>query len=424
MMLYNVSNISFSKKEFIFIYSVSVAILIFIFQFFSLQIVFSLSILILSTFFVYRKIRVISLSIFFASLAMIIGMMSDNIIGTVISIFSNKKVADLLGNDIFLGIHSLVLLIISFFISKHTGRFLKEKLDILSINLKGKFARYLLIGTLLILALYYVNVFLIEYAGTYHIIQQINTSLLLLYFIFLITTVYTFIQSLQKELEIRHNQELLHNLQSYTNHIEDLYTDIRKFRHDHANIISSMYGYIETSDLNGLKQYFHESIFQISSQMRSFNSDIDKLKFIKIPALKGLLSLKLMNAQDAGISVQIDIFDEIETINFDVVNLCRTVGVLLDNAFEECNNNPSSAVLKFAAVQKKNSVELIFANTFSGLAVPLSRLFEKGYSTKGENRGIGLYDLQQIINKQKNVFLNTEIEDKYFTQVLSIQTIE
>lgn len=43
--------------------------------------------------------------------------------------------------------------------------------------------------------------------------------------------------------------------------LELINNDMQKFRHDHANILVTMQGYIEIEDFDGLKTYFKKHIF-------------------------------------------------------------------------------------------------------------------------------------------------------------------
>lgn len=47
-------------------------------------------------------------------------------------------------------------------------------------------------------------------------------------------------------------------------------------------------------------------------------------------------------------------------------------------------------------------------------------LFKQGFSTKGENRGIGLSNLKEILNKYRNVTLDTFIKNKLFFQEITV----
>lgn len=61
------------------------------------------------------------------------------------------------------------------------------------------------------------------------------------------------------ELDIR--QDSYNKLQEYTNQIENMYSSLRSFKHDYSNIMLSMSGYIETNDMEGLREYFEKKSF-------------------------------------------------------------------------------------------------------------------------------------------------------------------
>lgn len=45
-------------------------------------------------------------------------------------------------------------------------------------------------------------------------------------------------------------------------------------------------------------------------------------------------------------------------------------------------------------------------------------MFELGFSTKGRNRGIGLNNVKEILDKYENIILETEMEDSKFRQII------
>lgn len=47
-----------------------------------------------------------------------------------------------------------------------------------------------------------------------------------------------------------------------------------------------------------------------------------------------------------------------------------------------------------------------------------------GFSTKGENRGLGLNNVKEIIDKYDEVILETDIETNYFIQVVRFKRKE
>ena len=51
-------------------------------------------------------------------------------------------------------------------------------------------------------------------------------------------------------------------------------------------------------------------------------------------------------------------------------------------------------------------------------------MFDKGKSSKGENRGLGLYEVKRLLSKYKHATLTTYTEDCYFCQKLHIPLVE
>ncbi|WP_353886182.1 GHKL domain-containing protein [uncultured Clostridium sp.] len=48
-------------------------------------------------------------------------------------------------------------------------------------------------------------------------------------------------------------------------------------------------------------------------------------------------------------------------------------------------------------------------------------MYEQSYSTKGNDRGLGLSTLKESISKANNIILDTKISEEFFTQIITIQ---
>lgn len=222
----------------------------------------------------------------------------------------------------------------------------------------------------------------------------------------------------KKEMQTR--QDAFDALQRYTERVESTYDTLRSFKHDYHNIMLSMSHYIESGDMNGLKTFYNETIAPIDKQISTDTAHLNQLKKLGIPELKSLLSSKLLYAADQGIDVAIDIRDEVFALLMDTLDLVRVTGILLDNAIEaalECD----APAIHFSVISLERQCLFIIKNTFVDKGIPLSSIRQPDVSSKGKNRGVGLYNVEQILKKQRDVLWETETSDGLFIQRLQLR---
>ncbi|WP_313128034.1 sensor histidine kinase [Anaerocolumna sp.] len=207
------------------------------------------------------------------------------------------------------------------------------------------------------------------------------------------------------------------NFRLYTEAIESIVVEYRKFNHDSKNMMAALIGYIDNEDLIGLKEFYKNEMLQESKALAHL--DMSYLNYIKNPALKGLVITKMLEAQKQGIHFKINVLQDIENMYMKNLDICRITGILLDNAIEAALLSKEK-IVNFGIIEDSEEIYLIVSNTFAEKPV-ISQIFTEGYSTKGKNRGMGLNILKSIINNNINVLSNTLIEDNLFTQEIMIQ---
>ena len=69
---------------------------------------------------------------------------------------------------------------------------------------------------------------------------------------------------------------------------------------------------------------------------------------------------------------------------------------------------------------EKNKIIVCIENTCEKV-VNIEFINKKNYSTKGESRGLGLYILNNLLSKSKNITLKQEYADNYFQSKLIIK---
>ena len=63
---------------------------------------------------------------------------------------------------------------------------------------------------------------------------------------------------------------------------------------------------------------------------------------------------------------------------------------------------------------------LIVENTFKNKDINVDKIYEKGYSTKPHNTGLGLWEVEKILKKNKNVTRFTSKDGDLFKQQIEI----
>ena len=96
------------------------------------------------------------------------------------------------------------------------------------------------------------------------------------------------------ELQAREQENLTHYMAQLENH----YQDIRRFKHDYLNILSTITGYIQENDMDKLRNYFDSSIVTSSSILVNQDDTLARLSLIKVTEIKGLLYTKMVQAMN------------------------------------------------------------------------------------------------------------------------------
>ena len=197
------------------------------------------------------------------------------------------------------------------------------------------------------------------------------------------------------------------------------YDGIRSFKHDFSNIMQSIGGYLMTDDLEGLKIYY-SSIFKDCEELKKlslFNKDV-----LNSPPVLSLITEKYYKAKNLGIDFNIEVFVDLNSLNMDIYEFTRILGIFLDNSIEAANLSKNKTINIMIAKDSRNHFDsLVIENSYeSGAPIDTNKIFEKNYSTKPKNTGLGLWKVKNILKKYNNVFLNTTVTDTSFRHQLKI----
>lgn len=271
---------------------------------------------------------------------------------------------------------------------------------------------------LFILVFFYIfNFSYGEQLGYNYGVIALNGILFLLLFAITVFLMYSIYKATMGELSYKNRMSQFENLRTYTDRLEMSYGTMRKFKHDYMNILITMSGFMEDNDLQGLKKYFGEKIIPISHSFTESDTKLGTLSNIKDTALKSLLSSKFIYSMETGIKAEIELTEPITNLYMDALDLSRIIGIFLDNAIEATAETDEKE-LHFCMFYKEDDLYIVIKNTALPPDHSLYKLREQGVSTKGENRGVGLYNVSMVLNHYDNVVWNTIYKEPYFTQEL------
>lgn len=222
-----------------------------------------------------------------------------------------------------------------------------------------------------------------------------------------------------REMRYKRNLQEIETYYEYTLKIESINNEMRKFRHDYVNILSTMSEFIREDDMPGLRQYFNEQIVPMKDNLETRSLKLNGIEKLKVREIKGLITTKILQAQEKEIAISIEVPDVIERIDMNTIELSRIIGITLDNAIE-ASESLEDALIRIAFFKEDESVTLIIMNKCKDSIPRLHELFEEGFSTKGDNRGLGLSTLKEITDNNDNVLLDTVIENGFFIQKIEI----
>ncbi len=226
------------------------------------------------------------------------------------------------------------------------------------------------------------------------------------------------IYSLTSIMKLSLTTKKLESAEEYNNTLHILHDNVRGFKHDFDNIVTTIGGYIRTEDMKGLKNYYLqlEDDCQRVNNLYILNPDI-----INNDGIYNLLTKKYNEADSKNIKVNITILLDLSNLKMKIYEFARILGILLDNAIEasaECEEKIIN--LTFRDDVKNSRQLIIIENTYKNKDVNTDKIFEKGISEKENHMGLGLWEVRKIIKKNNNINLYTSKTDTFFSQQLEI----
>lgn len=235
---------------------------------------------------------------------------------------------------------------------------------------------------------------------------------------FAIVMVFVLMSCFIIDLKRKQTELLMKQQKDYMDNLEYMQNELRAVHHDYKNVAAGLYFQAEEGNIEGVKKYVSEKLLHLDKSIKTSMHQMNQLTNIKHLELKSLLFLKAGEALQKNIKFKIEVLQPVAVIHMETEDLLRILGILLDNAIEEAVITKDKKVI-CSLLQENNQLLILIKNSLE-TKVNISNIYNKGFSTKGGERGIGLHNLRSILQTYNHVFIKTEVESGWFIQVLSI----
>jgi len=372
--------------------------------------------------FSYTNTKSLSLSVLLSLLTVIIAMVINNITFIPAQIILDITLEDSRGS-IFLHIIGVIL---TFPLCYYTSLFIGRKLDNHLSSLVGEVSKkFILYSTVLAFVTYVfaqINIFVYLIVESYVILSSINVVILAFIFLTALIIMVSYSNSQQKQYDMEQEKKANKIISKNIKQIEANYEEMRSYRHDHRSILSTHLILLKNKNYKELEKSVKEGIDYADEILKKTDDTMSKLINVKLPQLKSLLAVRFAQALSKDVELTINIPEPVEDIGVINIELNRIVGIILDNALEELSLCKSpEKVLTFSMINETHATLISCGNTCTNQADVL-KIYEKGFTTKENGSGLGLYNLKNLC-KKNNILVSINAATDKFEIILMIRNV-
>lgn len=193
-------------------------------------------------------------------------------------------------------------------------------------------------------------------------------------------------------------------IETHYREVDNMYHQIRGWRHDYRNHIQTMKAYAASEDWDAIKRYLNlldDELTTVDTVIKTGNPMTDAILNSKISLAR---SKKIQVVADAHISLKLKSSE---------MDLCCIIGNLFDNAIEASVKLPEvQRVIRVYMDMRNTQLYISFTNFTAGKKMKKEgNLF---HSTKGVGHGFGLVRIDTIVERLDG-YISRNSEDGAFT---------
>jgi len=230
--------------------------------------------------------------------------------------------------------------------------------------------------------------------------------------------------SISSEMKMEELTKYYQEIFEYSKANGELLTHYKMQVHENKNRLLMIKGMLD-GPKKDTKKYIDCILKEINANKSNSNYWLSELRFIPLPGVRNFINYKLIRLTELGAEIEVFVSSELEKIKAnslsekDYNHLTMILGVVLDNMIDSIIETEEKLVSINIYIED-NKIHGEFVNSYSG-KIDLSRLNEVGYSTKGEQHGVGLPLVAKITKSNDRFECNPEIIDNFFVQHIIIK---
>lgn len=201
-------------------------------------------------------------------------------------------------------------------------------------------------------------------------------------------------------------------IETHYKEVENMYKQMRGWRHDYRNHIQTMKVLASNGDMEGIKEYLNKldtDLNTVDIAIKTGNAMAD-----------AIINSKVSLARSRNIDVSIDAHIPIK-LKMSELDLCCILGNLFDNAIEASMPLPKEKRLIRVYMDMKGTQLYISFTNFTSTK-KLTKLGNSFATTKGEGHGFGLVRIDNIVDRLDG-YLSRNSEDGAFTTEILIPQV-
>lgn len=194
--------------------------------------------------------------------------------------------------------------------------------------------------------------------------------------------------------------------------VKELFWNLRAQNHEFMNKLHTIAGLIQLEEYDKAIEY----IFNTTSKRGLIT---DSLRNIKEVSIQGLIFAKYNRADEAKIKFEVDNKSNFKELpkGFSLNELLVVIGNLIQNSIEEVSKQENGYI--FVGIYQDKNIRIVVKNNGAMIDKEAKgKLFTRGYSTKGDFRGMGLYNIKEIVESSGGFINLTSDEEETIWDVV------